>query len=165
MGWIIGIIAAVWVAAWLYSRMRPNDMESVIRGLPEAERRQLCRDFEKIERDEPTEGDPEYGQPGTPWGMFDGEGADGRLRAHWTHSSERNARRQVKVGGEYLCRVGDDRDWRQVWFRVLDIEAVRETISDGGDSAPLSSKWIERGERGRVAAGEARFSLIEGALV
>ena len=88
MGWIIGIIAAVCVIGWLYSQRQPNDMESVIRRLPEAERRQLYRDFKKIERDEPMESDPEYGGPGTPWGMFDGEGADGRLRAHWTHSSE-----------------------------------------------------------------------------
>ena len=93
-----------------------------MRSLPEAERRRLYREFAKIERDEPLEGDPEYGQPGTPWGMFDGKGADGRLRAHWLHSSESNARRQVKVGGEYLCRVGDDRNWRQVWFRILAIE-------------------------------------------
>lgn len=130
MGWIISIIAAVYVGALLYLRMRPNDMESVMRRLPEDERPKLYRDFEKIERDEPMEGDPEYGQPGTPWGIFDGEGADGRLRAHWTHSSEANARRQVKVGGEYLCRVGDDRDWRQIWFRVLEIE--RCSPGDGG---------------------------------
>lgn len=122
MGWIIGIIAAVCLTAWLSSRMRPNDMESVIRRLPEEERRKLYRDFEKIERDEPVEGDPEHGQPGTPWGTFDGKGKDGRLRAHWIHSSEANARRQVKIGGEYLCRVGDDQNWRQVWFRVLEIE-------------------------------------------
>ena len=122
MGWIIGIVAVVSVMGWLYSRMRPNDMESVMRRLPEAERRRLYRDFEKIERDDPMEGDPEYGQPGTPWGMFDGRGSDGRLRAYWVNSSEANARRQIKVGGAYLCRVGDDRDWRQVWFRVLAIE-------------------------------------------
>ncbi len=122
MGWIIGIVAAVCFIAWLSSRMRPNDMESVIRRLPEDERRKLYRDFEKIERDEPVEGDPEHGQTGTPWGMFDGKGKDGRLRAHWIHSSEANARRQVKIGGEYLCRVGDDQNWRQVWFRVLEIE-------------------------------------------
>lgn len=122
MGWIIGILASVWVTGLLYLLMRPNDMESVIRRLPEAERRRLYRDFVKIERDEPMEGDPEYGQPGAPWGTFEGRGPDGRLRANWTHSSEANARRQVKVGGEYLCRVGGDRNWRHVWFRVLEIE-------------------------------------------
>lgn len=122
MGWVIGIIVAGFFVAWISSRMQRDDMESVIRRLPEDERRKLDRDFKKIERDEPTEGDPEYGEPGTPWGMFDGTGEDGRLRAHWIHSSEANARRQVKVGGEYLCRVGDDENWRRVWFRVLEIE-------------------------------------------
>jgi len=126
MGWIIGILAGIWVTSLLYVLMRPKDMESVIRRLPEDERRRPYRDFERIEHDEPTESDPEYGQPGTPWGTFDGRGADGRLRANWIHSSEANARRRVKVGGEYLCRVGDDRDWRQIWFRVLEIEGVRE---------------------------------------
>jgi len=109
----------------------------------EDERRKLYRDFEKIERDEPMEGDPEFGQPGTPWGMFDGEGADGRLRAHWTHSSEANARRQVKLGGEYLCRVGNDQDWRQVWFRVLGIERC----SEGAGGWWTLSAVVERMDR------------------
>ena len=122
MGWIVGIVLAACAIGWLHAQMRPNDMESVIRRLPEDERRKLYRDFAKIDRDEPTEGDPEYGQPGIPWGMFDGKGKDGRLRSHWIHSSEANARRQVKVGGEYLCRVGDDQNWCRVWFRVLEIE-------------------------------------------
>lgn len=143
MGWIIGIVAAAFVGALLYLRMRPNDMESVIRRLPEDERKRLYRDFEKIERDEPLEGDPEFGLPGTPWGMFDGEGADGRLRAHWTHSSEANARRQVKLGGESLCRVGNDQDWRQVWFRVLEIERC----SEGAGGWWTLSAVVERMDR------------------
>ena len=118
----MSIVLAAAAIGWLYAQMRPNDMESVIRRLPEDERRKLHRDFAKIDRDEPIEGDPEDGQPGIPRGMFDGKGMDGRLRSHWIHTSEANARRQVKVGGEYLCRVGNDQDWRHVWFRVLQIE-------------------------------------------
>ena len=76
MGWIVSIVLAAGAIGWLYAQMRPNDMESVIRRLPEDERRKLHRDFGKIDRDEPIEGD----------------------------------------------RVGNDQDWRHVWFRVLQIE-------------------------------------------
>jgi len=68
MGWIIGILAGIWVTSLLYVLMRPKDMESVIRRLPEDERRRPYRDFERIEHDEPTESDPEYGPARHPVG-------------------------------------------------------------------------------------------------
>ena len=122
MGWVIGISVAAGVAAWLFVCTQPYGLEHLLPRLPEPEPRLRYRDFETIERDEPMEGDPEYGQPGAPWGMFNGEDADGRMRAHWLHSSEANAPPHVRVGGEYLCRVGNERDWRRVWFRVLKVE-------------------------------------------
>ena len=41
MGWIVSIVLAAGAIGWLYAQMRPNDMESVIRRLPEDERRKL----------------------------------------------------------------------------------------------------------------------------